>query len=289
MHKRKGLMLLIFILFIFFVAQAYGISDISLSTRYICHLEQDVQGNGFFKTYAKADVTNLSLSNIAHGSGSFDHESNLDSRSGTKYDDTNGNYSMLTDRGTTLIESTDFAYAPVNMQMGAYSQPISFQSKGSEETRVKNYNSGISMNARFSYADTLSKNLSGELYWKRTDNRDTSDVSQSTLDDESRIKLNFEAAFSGNGHVGVLDSKRGLKDTEVLIDEDYRGTYYLTKNMSHSETYTLKQLSDDWLPCCSGGFSDMNILDKRPFKSATGIFDCTCFAAPTNAEFPRVY
>jgi len=289
LQKGKRLMLLIIILSIFSAAQAYGLSDISLSTRYICHLEQDVQGNGFFNAYVKTDVPNLSLSNIAHGSGSFDHESNLDSRSGTKYDDTNGNYSMLTDRGTTLIESTDFSYAPINMQMGAYSRPISFQSKGSEATCVENYYSGISMNAMFSYADTLSKNLSGELYWKLVDNTDTSDESLSNLDVESRTKLNFEVAFSGNGHVGALDSKRMSKDTEVLIDEDYRGTYYLTKNMSHSETYTLKRLADDWLPCCSGGFSDMNILDKKPFKSATGIFDCSCFVAPNNAEFPRVY
>ncbi|MDQ1283136.1 MAG: hypothetical protein QG666_926, partial [Euryarchaeota archaeon] len=38
-----------------------------------------------------------------------------------------------------------------------------------------------------------------------------------------------------------------------------------------------------------GGFSDMNVLDKKPFKSATGVFDCTCYVAPTIAEFPRVY
>jgi len=289
LHTSKRLILIIIMFSIFCVGMACSLSEISLSMRHIYHLDQDVQGNGFFNTYSKTDVTNLSVSNIAHGSGSFDHASNIDSRNGVKYDDTNDEYSLVTDRGTALIESTDFAYAPVSMQMGHYSRPISFQSKGSEETCVNNYYSGISMNARFSYADTLSKNLSGELYWKRVDNIDTSDYSLSNLDVESRTKLNFEAAFSGSGHVGVLDSKRISQNTEVLIDEDYRGTYYITKNMSHNEIYTLKRLTDDWLPCCSSGFSDMNILDKKPFKSATGIFDCTCFVAPNNAEFPRVY
>lgn len=290
MHKRNGHILIMVILFsVFFIGQAYGLSEISLSTRHIFHVDQDVQGNGFFNSYVKTDVPNLSLSNMAHGSGSFDHESKIDSRNGAKYDETNDEYSLVTDRGTTLIESTDFAYAPISMQMGQYSRPISFQSKGSEETCVKNYYSGISMNARFNYADTLSKNLSGELYWKLVDNLDTSDFSQSTLDVESRTKLNFEAAFSGSGHVGAVDSEGISQGTELLIDEDYRGTYYITKNMSHKEIYTLKRLTDDWLPCCSGGFSDMNVLDKKPFKSAAGVFDCTCYVAPTSAEFPRVY
>ena len=37
------------------------------------------------------------------------------------------------------------------------------------------------------------------------------------------------------------------------------------------------------------GFADMQLLDKKAFKSATGVFDCTCFKAPTVAQFPRVY
>ena len=37
------------------------------------------------------------------------------------------------------------------------------------------------------------------------------------------------------------------------------------------------------------GFADMQPLDKKAFKSATGVFDCTCFKAPTVAQFPRVY
>jgi len=33
------------------------------------------------------------------------------------------------------------------------------------------------------------------------------------------------------------------------------------------------------------GFADMQLLDK----TATGVIDCTCFKAPTVAQFPRVY
>lgn len=263
-----------------------GQPETSFESRYIYHMDQDIQGNGFFSSYQNTDVTNLSLSNLAHGSGSYDYESKLDSRNGAKYDEKKDIYTTVSDRGTTFIESVDFSYAPASMQMGKYSLPIAFQSKGAEKTCLKNYISGVSMNARFNYADTLSKNLSSELYWKFTN---TTNEFESSLNSDTRTKLNFEAAFSGSGHVGVLDTSRGEHDANLLIDEDYRGTYYITKNMSHETSYKLKRQIDDWLPCCSGGFADMSLADRKPFKSATGIFDCTCFAAPTQAEFPRIY
>ena len=37
------------------------------------------------------------------------------------------------------------------------------------------------------------------------------------------------------------------------------------------------------------GYDDMQPLDKKAFKTATGVFDCTCFKEPTVAQFPRVY
>ncbi|MCX6674352.1 MAG: hypothetical protein NTY37_11315 [Methanothrix sp.] len=249
-------------------------------------MDQDVKGNGFFSSYQTTDVTNLTLSNMAHGSGSYDYESKLDSRNGAKYDEKNDAYTLTSDRGVTFMESADFSYAPASMQMGKYSLPIAFQSKGAEKTCLKNYISNVSMNARFNYLDTLSKNLSSELYWKLASSEDEFEFN---LDSDARTKLNFEAAFSGSGHVGVLDMSQDEHDADILIDEDYRGTYYITKNMSHEDVYKLKQQIDDWLPCCSGGFADMNLSDKKPFKSATGVFDCTCFKVPTEAQFPRIY
>jgi hypothetical protein len=53
--------------------------DVKLDTGYIYHMDQNVKGNGFFSAYHNTDVTNLSLSNTAHGSGSLNHESKLDS------------------------------------------------------------------------------------------------------------------------------------------------------------------------------------------------------------------
>jgi len=249
-------------------------------------MDQNVNGNGFFNSHQNTDVANLSLSNTAHGSGSYNHEIKLDSRNGVKFDGNKDEYTTSGDRGTVMAESTDYSYSPSSLEMGTYSLPVAFRSMGAEETCLKNFVSGVSMNARFNYADTISKNLSAELYWKYTS--DAGESESSTVS-ETKTNLNLEASFSGSGHIGVLDTGRGRKNADILIDEDYRGTYYLLKNMSHEIKYKLTRQQDDWLPCCSGGFAGMNALDKKPFKSATGIFDCTCFKAATEAEFPRVY
>jgi hypothetical protein len=269
-----------------FAGLTCGQTEDSIESKYIYNMEQNVKGAGFFSSYQSTDLNNLGLSNTAHGSGSYDYESKLDSRKGVKFDTKKNDYTTVSDRGTVFIESADFSYSPSRMQLGKYSMPIAFQSKGAEETCLKNYISGTSMNARFNYVDTLSKNLSAELYWKFIN---VTDGYESRLESQTRTNLNFESSFSGSGHVGVLDMGKGQKNADVLIDEDYRGTYYLTKNMSHEAKYKLLRQIDDWLPCCSGGFADMNVVDKNDFKSAAGVFDCTCFKAADRGQFQRIY
>ncbi|VVB70273.1 Uncharacterised protein [uncultured archaeon] len=258
----------------------------STYTGYTYSMDQKVQGNGFFSTYQNIDVSSLGLNNSAHGSGSYDVDTKIDSRKGVKFDEKIDDFKSASDRGTTFIESADFTYAPSSMKLGKYSLPIIFKSKGMEDTCLKNYVSGVSMNAKFSYADTLSKNISAELYWK---NSVSSGEFEATLDSETRTRLNLEAAFSGKGHVGVLNLDKSTGYSDIMMDEDYSGTFYITKNLSHNAVINKKVEKDDWLPCCSGGFADMNYLDRKPFKSATGVFDCSCFKTPTEAQFKRVY
>ncbi len=51
----------------------------------------------------------------------------------------------------------------------------------------------------------------------------------------------------------------------------------------------LVQVNFGWVPIYFGGFADMNYGNMKPFNSATGVFDCTGFKTPTQAQFPRVY
>jgi len=78
-------------------------------------------------------------------------------------------------------------------------------------------------------------------------------------------------------------------DKEILNegDERYVGVYDIVKNMRMKSRFETIKKDDDWIPCCSGGFAGMNPLDQGAFKSARGVFDCTCFTVPAEAQYPR--
>ncbi len=84
-----------------------------------------------------------------------------------------------------------------------------------------------------------------------------------------------------------------MKNPSIEIDEDYWGTYHIEKNMTIEVPYKKVVTSDDWLPCCFGGYMTMPTYYQKGGKgfgsNVKGVFDCTCFKAPTTAEFPRVY
>jgi hypothetical protein len=70
-------------------------------------------------------------------------------------------------------------------------------------------------------------------------------------------------------------------------DERFVGTYDITKNIRMKSRFDTIKKEDDWLPCCSGGFFSMNPVDQKAFKSAKGVFDCTCNTVPAKAQFQR--
>jgi hypothetical protein len=70
-------------------------------------------------------------------------------------------------------------------------------------------------------------------------------------------------------------------------DERFVGIYDITKNIRMKSRFDKIRKEDDWLPCCSGGFFGMNPVDQKAFKSAKGVFDCTCNTVPAEAQFPR--
>lgn len=61
-----------------------------------------------------------------------------------------------------------------------------------------------------------------------------------------------------------------------VLDEVYSGTYHIKQNLTMYSYEEEEEKEDAWLPCCNGGFSDMNAGDKTG-RSVQGIFDCTCF------------
>jgi hypothetical protein len=96
--------------------------------------------------------------------------------------------------------------------------------------------------------------------------------------------LNFRLSTYTTGIADIKYQQTGpkfdsipLTDYEILNkgDERYHGSFNLTTSIHMTSRFDDLKPEDDWLPCCSQGWTDMNLLDKRP-HSADGIFDCTC-------------
>lgn len=276
------------------------------------NFEQSVQGNGYFMTYMYAKAGNVAFKNYAHGSGSINNEAVLTYQHLNK--STRNAYADYNDYDLNCIqfkEDNAMVYAPMRIAVGTgyyAANPLDYSSLLKERTELKNYRAGTSMLHEVEYAHALDKEL--ELTGK--------EVFNYTYDPEkvgngfSQMKIN-EDVTDGKAHIGVLQAnndlsnwlggsvlgpgtssvpflKSALKNPSIDIDEDYWGTYHIEKNMTIEVPYYLSQKKDDWLPCCFGGFADMAYYDReRTFKSAKGIFDCTCFKAPTQAQFPRIY
>ncbi|HSD56923.1 MAG TPA: hypothetical protein VLB04_01985 [Methanotrichaceae archaeon] len=75
-------------------------------------------------------------------------------------------------------------------------------------------------------------------------------------------------------------------DDEIMNagDERFVGVYDIEKKIQMKSKFDLYLEEDGWLPCCYGGWSDMNYRDQKGFgKSAKGVFDCSCYRVPAQA------
>jgi hypothetical protein len=267
-----------FIISVALVGVAWGATTTE-DIGYIYSMDQKVEGNGFFSSYKDITAANLELGSKGHGSGSYSYESKLRTENEFKYDSSSQDYYGSAERKIAFNESVDYAYGLSRLQLGKSFRSGAFSSLGKEVTCIKNYGSGVSMNAHFDFLDTLSKDISANLYWKDITSDDYP-YGEST-EVSSRTALNVDAAFTGRGHIGVLAVNGSVHDVEKMIDEDYIGTFSIVKKMSHEFNYKMKAEPEDWLPCCFGGWDTMNYRDQKGFgKSTKGVFDCTCFAPP---------
>mgnify|MGYP007124305881 FL=1 len=284
------------------------------------NFEQSVQGNGYHMSYIYAKAGGTAMKNYAHGSGSLDSEATLTWQH--VIEKTHNVYSDYFDHYQDCIqfkEDVAMVYAPMRIAVGTgyyAAHPLDYSSLLKERTEAKNYFAGTQMIHEIEYAHAIDKEL--DLVVK--------DKINYTYDPEllavgyTQMRVN-EDVTDGKVHIGVLQANDNIigkfspcrancspdydkllrstddlswkgkiwRDPAIEIDEDYWGTYHIEKNMTLEVPYKVTCKSDDWLPCCFSGFEDMTPYDKKYIKSATGVFDCTCFKAPTVAQFPRVY
>jgi hypothetical protein len=279
--------------------------------------EQSVQGNGYFMTYMYAKEGNLVMKNYAHGSGSVDNQATLAAyhnervRHPIAEDWNDYNQSCI-----QFKEDNAMVYAPMRIAVGTgyyAANPVDFSSLLKEKTWIKNYRAATSMHHEVEYAHALDKELNLKAVERFNYTYDPIYEGYAM----TQMKVN-EDVTDGKVHLGVLEGDQQFVNQDAItnkgnlqtitagpftysawkhpaieIDEDYWGTYHIEKNMTLEVPYKRITSSDDWLPCCFGGYMTMPTYYQRGTygfgSNVKGVFDCTCFRAPMQAEFPRVY
>jgi hypothetical protein len=284
------------------------------------NFEQDVQGSGFYNTYAYVKMNNLAMKNHMHGSGQLTSQVTLAAYK--KESSRHPWYEDWTDIDTACIqfkEDNQMIYAPFKMAVGNgyYAvNPVDFSVLIKENSWVKNYRAGTSMQHEVEYAHALDKELyitakenythifdpvyEGYAYTNMKVEEDVTDgkvhvgVLQAHWDnaDDDAIVTTGTAAPEGHKHSNDLSAdswETAWYYPAVEIDEDYWGTYHIVKNMTLEVPYKRVDTAVDWLPCCFGGYLTMGTYEQKGTRgygsNVKPVFDCTCSKYNPAAEF----
>jgi hypothetical protein len=281
----------------------YTITEGSLYTA-----DQSVTGSGFANIYNnlvvvdpddKSQVLNLKI--LTSGTGAYSHDSYVyvQNDSVTTY---SGDFGS-SHHNITAKDDISAVYSPVNLQFPGTFKVKTIKSLWKDQTYTKNYAGMISMDSLFDYAKMLHKESTTTLYSDDHTYRAYLDDTNSTTESS----MNIDSKFDGSAHLGVTfaDVSGDISDvsgdisgipkskanSNVLMDEDYKGSFNLTKKMNvileKTTDYGYYEANTDgsngdypWLPCaCNAGWDDMAIHDQR-YHSANDFFDCTTCLPP---------
>jgi hypothetical protein len=262
--------------------------------------QQDVSGEGYVMVYQYVNTNNLSLKNYMHGSGTMDMATLINSKQKTTTVDyypekigksyntldllgTNKNYDSV----VSFTEQNEMTQAPEGFVYGTgwyASHPVLYNSLLKERTDAKNYQAGAEMLHQIEYARGFRKDVGVTLNC-------TGPIVKAKGAGLVQMKLE-EDVLQGTVHVAETLTRKdkmgvpgGAKKPLILVDENYIGSFKIKKSMTINAVKSeLKEVSD-WLPCCFGGYFDMDSYDRK-FVNEDGVFDCTCRATALKTYKP---
>ncbi|VVB64940.1 Uncharacterised protein [uncultured archaeon] len=235
----------------------------------------------------------LNLKTLTSGTGAYSHDSYVyvQNDSVTTY---SGDFEG-SNRNITAKDDTSAVYSPVSFQFPGSFKAKTIKSLWKDQTCAKNYVGIISMNSLFDYARMLHKESTTIMYSDQKDFEGYADSTSSNIGSN----MDINSKFDGAAHLGAtINDVRGERlamkdksDNAVLMDEDYMGSFNITKKMAVALEVTTEYGDPDadndgfngnypWLPCtCNVGWDDMTIHDQR-YHSSKGFFDCTTCLLP---------
>lgn len=277
-----------------------GTMDIVTTVQgYIYIADQSVSGVGFASIYGNLSSVDpdgsrpLNLRVFSSGSGSYRHESSIYVQNNIVVNN-EGDFTG-SNRKINSKDDVSATYEGINFQFPGSFKTGSIKSLWKDQTCAKNYAGIISLNSLFDYAKSLQKESTTAMYSNQKDYEGYVESSDSNI----ASSMDISSKFDGTAHFGatindVRGERQTMKDKNnsiVLMDEDYRGAFNITKNMAVEITRTTDYNDFDtddydypWLPCaCNVGWDDMTIHDQR-YHSAKGFFDCTTCWPPESCK-----
>lgn len=211
----------------------------------------------------------------------------LDKIVGMGYDEAPIDDSSYSSSITSLESQNNSTSAPVSISVGnGYysSHPVAYDSAMSSQTQVVNKGAATSMH----HAVESAKGISGSsVYMVSESNRIRGDSEySSTTSAQMRID---ETVTEGKVQIGALQGSKASgwgtgrgetgsltsawKNPAIEIDEEYIGTYHISKNITFNETYRQLVSTDSWLNSDFGNYFD--IYPPKPVSiSADDVFNC---------------
>jgi hypothetical protein len=235
---------------------------------------QSISGVGFANSYQSLATKYSTLRKEVHGSGDYISDASLKVRQNVYVREYSNTLNQTSSFRIHLVESSNANFFEYPLSLGRSLRAGPIKSLWSDSTCLKNfYKGGTSMDADFSRARNLKKDLEADLIWNGNFNG---------------TALIIDANFQGAGHFGALLTPQSIKQASSLIDEDYLGSFSISKKFIAENLHKKKTWDDDWLPCCCGGWAMMKPLVQKDFgMSAQGVFDCNCYDLPVSALFQR--
>lgn len=258
--------------------------------------KDSINGNGSFSNYNYLDnlgihvdnrwdeqIAQMKLIKKEHGGGYLQRQSLLNSMKSVQHLMVDQTYNLTNSYTRNMVtEAKKIISSPVVIRpgVGYYSaHPIKQNDLFSDLLWIKDYASETSMDQEIFQAHAVQGKLSAavEDIYLVNDKNGPQDL--------SRIAFKSEIAIqNGTGHLGFLqgndeDSRWcALVDPDIDIEQSFSGNFLVDSNLTFNWPAKREYNEDYWLDCCSGGWNNLSIADKRNFgQNTTKIFDCTCF------------
>ncbi|MHB8119267.1 MAG: hypothetical protein ACYDHX_11150 [Methanothrix sp.] len=171
----------------------------------------------------------------------------------------------------SFIGQNKITSAPVDLTVGSgyySSHPIAIGTEIGSRTELVNGDSATSMSHEVGFAQEVSG---------KTEYAASSTSSQGDYENINSATTHMqidETVTSGKVHIGVLSGSDGYawKNPAIEIEEEYIGTYHISKNFAINNSYSKKSFADSWLNCCGGSY---DIYPPKPvLLSADDVFNC---------------